>query len=555
MTIRGSLSEAGLSDVLQLLALGQRTGCLSVARPGDFGSVFFGRGRVIHATLVNRRDRLGQSLVQGGVADEADVRAALAEQAGQPGVRLGELLMRRGVVDRATLDRHVRAQVEDAVYTMLMWADGTFAFETGVRPEVGDAGLALDPGALLLEGARRADELTLIATEVPGGDSIFAPVAGPVDAVEMTSDQRRVVPMLDGRRDVARLADDAGLGEFEVARALYDLVRRGLARRVGRSTGAEARGSALRVEEHRNLGHAFARAGMLDIAAREFRRVLELRPADPGARVALGHLALRERRWADAAAVLGEAVALPAPPATAFHALGLARHRLGLLDEAAEALAEAARRGLAHDPRLAIALAAVALARVGSATAREGGHASAHRPACDAARRHLADARRAVADATLPAAWYHTSAELARAAGDAGAVEQALRAGVAAHPNAAALHVNLAALLAATARHAEAERHARRAVDSDPDLPQAHKALADALYRAGRLDEAASHYRRAVEEAPALGPETWVRLGTLALRSGDRAGAVDAWQHALALAPTHPIASANLASVLQDAAR
>jgi hypothetical protein len=45
MAIRGSLSEANLADVLQLLALGQKTGVLSLAREGSFGAVHFDRGR------------------------------------------------------------------------------------------------------------------------------------------------------------------------------------------------------------------------------------------------------------------------------------------------------------------------------------------------------------------------------------------------------------------------------------------------------------------------------------------------------------------------------
>ncbi|MDF1506059.1 DUF4388 domain-containing protein, partial [Roseisolibacter sp. H3M3-2] len=363
MAIRGSLSEAGLSDVLQLLALGQKTGCLSVARPGDFGSIFFERGRVVSASLVNRRDRLGQSLVRVGAVDEADVRAALAEQAGEPGTRLGEVLLRRGAIDQATLDRHVREHVEDAVYTLLAWTEGTFSFEADVRADPRDRLLALDPGALLLEGARRADELTLIATEVQGSDAVFAGVAAPVDPATLTPEQQRVLPLLDGRRDIARLADDAGLGEFEVARALFDLLRRGLARRIGRSVPAEASNAPARLDEHRNLGRAFARAGMLDIAAREFRRVLELHPSDVDARLQLGLLALRERRWSEAAAVLGEASALPAASAAVFHALGLARHRIGALAEAEEAFEEAARREGARDPRLATARAALAVTR------------------------------------------------------------------------------------------------------------------------------------------------------------------------------------------------
>jgi tetratricopeptide (TPR) repeat protein len=529
MAIRGSLAEAGLSDVLQLLALGQKTGCLSVARPGDFGSVYFERGRVVYAALVNRRDRLGQSLVRTGAVDEADVRAALAEQAGEPGTRLGEVLLRRGAVDRATLDRHVRQHVEDAVYTLLAWTEGTFSFEAEVRPDPRDRLLSLDPGTLLLEGARRADEMTLVATEVPGGDAVFAGVAAPVDAAALTPDQQRVLPLLDGRRDVARLADDAGLGEFEVSRALFDLLKRGLARRIGRTAEASAQATPGRLDEHRNLGRAFARAGMLDIAAREFRRVLELHPSDVDARLQLGLLALRERRWGDAAAVLAEATALPSTPGAVFHALGLARHRLGAHVEAEEAFDEAARRGLERDARLLTARAALAVARGDG----------------EGARRWLDAARVDDAPPPLPE-WHLAAAGLALADGDAPRVEALLRAGLALHPEAAPLHASLAAALAAAGRHDDAQAHARRAAEADPELPQAHKAVADAAYRAGRLEEAGDRYERAVRLAPDLGPETWVRLGTLALRRGDRPGAVNAWERALTLQPEHPIARSNL---------
>ena len=73
MAIRGNLSEASLADVLQLLALGQKTGCLSVAREGSFGTVHFASGRIVHAELVNRRDRLGDRLVRIGAITPDDL--------------------------------------------------------------------------------------------------------------------------------------------------------------------------------------------------------------------------------------------------------------------------------------------------------------------------------------------------------------------------------------------------------------------------------------------------------------------------------------------------
>ncbi|MGH7463042.1 MAG: DUF4388 domain-containing protein, partial [Longimicrobiales bacterium] len=45
MAIKGSLKEASLADVCQLLALGQKTGCLSVADRTRFGQIFFDKGR------------------------------------------------------------------------------------------------------------------------------------------------------------------------------------------------------------------------------------------------------------------------------------------------------------------------------------------------------------------------------------------------------------------------------------------------------------------------------------------------------------------------------
>src|SRR3989441_3055473 len=66
MAIKGSLKEASLPDVLQLLALGQKTGCLSIADRSNFGYIYFEKGRICYASIVNRRDRLGDIMVKHG---------------------------------------------------------------------------------------------------------------------------------------------------------------------------------------------------------------------------------------------------------------------------------------------------------------------------------------------------------------------------------------------------------------------------------------------------------------------------------------------------------
>jgi hypothetical protein len=57
MVIKGSLKEASLPDVIQLLFLGRRTGCLALADRHNFGTIYFEEGHIVYAAIVNRRDR------------------------------------------------------------------------------------------------------------------------------------------------------------------------------------------------------------------------------------------------------------------------------------------------------------------------------------------------------------------------------------------------------------------------------------------------------------------------------------------------------------------
>ena len=64
MAIKGSLKEASLPDVIQLLYLGRRTGCLAITDRQNLGYIYFDDGKIAYASIVNRRDRLGDMLVR-----------------------------------------------------------------------------------------------------------------------------------------------------------------------------------------------------------------------------------------------------------------------------------------------------------------------------------------------------------------------------------------------------------------------------------------------------------------------------------------------------------
>jgi tetratricopeptide (TPR) repeat protein len=537
MAIKGSLKEASLPDVLQLLAMGKKTGCLAVTHRNNFGYIYFDKGRICYASIVNRRDRLGDSLVKAGSITKAQLDTAIAAQAAHRDKRLGELLVAQGAITRDALHDTIRTQIEEAVYFLFTWMQGTFNFEGDVVPEEQDFLVSINPESLLLEGARRVDEWSLIEKKIPSFDLIFELDRKRMAEreVALTREQEAVLALIDGRRDVAAVIEESGLGEFDVGKSIYGLITAGYVHKVGRSKPAEPAVSDSRVDEHRNLGVAFYKTGMLDEAMREFRRVAELREHDAPSRFYIGLALSRQGKWDEAVAAFTECVAQPGARASALHNLAYSLERLGRYDDARAALDEAVRRGGAKDPRIQTSVGVVAL-RMGDVAGAD---------------RALQVARPLFGTRPPTAAWFHFAALTAALLGELDRAVALLQEGIAAHPHAAVLHNNLAAVHERRGYHPDAMQAAERGVLEDAGIAQLHKNLGDCQYRAARYDDALEAYQRAVKINPQLGDDVWLKLGNIRFKRQERDEAVRCWEQALALDPENAIVRTNLDAVRQ----
>lgn len=532
MAIKGSLREASLPDVLQLLALGQKTGCLSVADRANFGSIYFDRGRITYASIVNRPDRLGDILVKHGRLQPEHLTAAIETQGRDRHRRLGQILVDQGWVSHTDIEHFVRFQIEEAVYLLFTWTQGTFKFEAGLRPDQEELIVSINPESLLLEGARRTDEWSLIEKKVPSFDLIFVPNVEHVtsDEVEITPDQSRVLELLDGVRDVTRLVEDSGLSEFDVGKALYGLLSAGFVQRGGRSQAApRAAVNEGRVQEHRNLGIAFYKTGMHDEAGREFRRVVDLKPEDGEALAWLGLVALRQARWQEAVDILAPVLDRGEASPAVLHNLGVAYEQLGDFERADAVLGDAATRAR-HDPRVLTSWGIVAL--------RRGDYAGAVG--------RLDRAQEVAGDAGLPPVWYWARSLGAAGQGELEEAEEWLAAAEERHPGHPILMTNRSAFLELLGEPERAATHLDELLREEPAVPQAWKNRGDLYYRAGAYEEAGAAYRRAITLQSDLGDDVHFKLGNLAFRAGDRGTAADHWKQTLALNAGHELARTNL---------
>jgi len=236
VAIHGNIEEAGLPDVLQLLTLGRKTGCLSVLDGDMHGEIYLDAGRISYAAVDNRVDRLGDILVKSGRITRDQLEGALADQKRNSKKQLGRTLLDSGAIERSELERVVRLQVEEAVYYLFTLKQGAFTFNTDRRPPHQFLSETLDAEGLLLEGARRVDEWSLIQKKVPSFDLVYRRTrdAHAISADDLTEEQRRILPLLDGTHDVAGVIDAMGMSEFDVGKALYGLIMAGFARLVER---------------------------------------------------------------------------------------------------------------------------------------------------------------------------------------------------------------------------------------------------------------------------------------------------------------------------------
>jgi len=178
MALQGNLEDFELTDVFQLIQLGQKDGGLRIQCEDDVGIVYFKEGIVIHVKT---------NSIQG----------------------------------------------EAAIDTILSWKKGRFVFNPNEETLQRTVNLPIQQ--VILEAARRIDEMTKIQKLIPSFDVVVniieVPEAG-VEKIHLKPEEWKILSFVDGSRVIKDIASKASVSEFETARILYGLISSGLVKIV-----------------------------------------------------------------------------------------------------------------------------------------------------------------------------------------------------------------------------------------------------------------------------------------------------------------------------------
>jgi hypothetical protein len=262
MSLEGAIKDFGLSDIFQLIHVQQKSGVMSIQDGSRRASVGFLKGMVVSASAQTDNaeglERIGEALVRAKRISTQQLDQALKAQQ-ETGDYLGQILVVQQSVSESDLKKALRLQILETTYRLFRWKEGRYSFD---QREVEYPKQYIDPIStehILMEGVRRLDEWPPIEKKIPSLKTVFvqvpekrgeieqatqpaAPVEVPAtDAEEdpfadlasepegrFSANEISVYHAVNGSHDVYRLIELLQVGEFEVCKALANLLGAGL---------------------------------------------------------------------------------------------------------------------------------------------------------------------------------------------------------------------------------------------------------------------------------------------------------------------------------------
>jgi Domain of unknown function (DUF4388) len=288
MSIQGTLKTMSVSDLLQFLAAGRKTGTLKVARGTIVKEIILENGVIVGSRSNDPKELIGQVLLHYGKIGEDELRAAM-EIHRQSGDRLGNILSSQGLVSAADVVYALRMRTLDIIYDLFLWEEATFEFFDGEALPGDVIRIQVEAQSVIMEGIYRIDEWTRYRKVIPSDRMFFKLREGWTQSLpESSKETREILYHIEKGLTVAEICYNLHTSLFHACALLFDLVERGVIAVAGEAstttaTAEPAAPSALTVAELVALARAEMQDGSFENALAKIHSALRREPNNPDA--------------------------------------------------------------------------------------------------------------------------------------------------------------------------------------------------------------------------------------------------------------------------------
>ncbi|MCP4230503.1 MAG: DUF4388 domain-containing protein, partial [bacterium] len=162
MVFTGDIKDFPLPEVVQLIAMGRKTGTLAVNSGGEGICIYFKDGFAVFAHPIYQKDKLGNILVTSNIVRKEHIEAAFYKQrktSNKDGrLRIGTILVEMGYLTREDLVFVIEKEIKSYIYKLLTEKKGKYEFLNDYDLSDRDVIASLSVENIILDAIREVDE-------------------------------------------------------------------------------------------------------------------------------------------------------------------------------------------------------------------------------------------------------------------------------------------------------------------------------------------------------------------------------------------------------------
>jgi hypothetical protein len=236
MGINGNLRTMSVSDLLQFLASGRKTGTLKLGRGSIVKQIYLENGFIVGSTSNDPRELLGQVLLHYGKIEEAQLQTAM-EIHRQSGGKLGIVLSERGFVSQDDVIEVLRTRTLEIIYDLFLWEEAEFEFFDHEPVPADLIRIQVNVTSVVMDGIYRIDEWARYRRVIPSERAFFELNSGWTQSLhESSKEVREVLYLVEKRMTAAEICYNMHTSLFHACALLFDLIAKDVIKLAGEVT-------------------------------------------------------------------------------------------------------------------------------------------------------------------------------------------------------------------------------------------------------------------------------------------------------------------------------